>query len=139
VKSLLTNKTTIFAVTLVLLAGLIGACSGGSPGRSNSSNNTTNTANSAVATTVNVTTTEMSFAFDPMPTRAGKITFVVTNNGKIEHNFVVQGNGIESGTKMIPPGGSQSITLDLAPGTYDFVCGVFGHAIAGMRGSFTLS
>jgi uncharacterized cupredoxin-like copper-binding protein len=134
-KNLFTNKTILFAIGLVLAAGLVGACSGGGANRTNKTNSA---ANSGVATTVNVNITEMSFAFDPMPTQAGEITFVVYNNGVIEHNFVVQGNGIESGTKMIPPGSSQSITLDLAPGTYSFVCGVFGHAIAGMKGTFTL-
>ncbi len=135
-QELIHKKSIIFGITLVLLAGLVGACSGRASG---SSSNMAPGADNGVATTVNVVTSEMSFALDPLPTQAGKITFIVTNNGKIEHDFVVKGNGVQAGTKMIPPGGSETITLTLAPGTYEFVCAVFGHSFAGMQGNFTLN
>ncbi|MCC7164825.1 MAG: cupredoxin domain-containing protein [Anaerolineae bacterium] len=144
------RKSTIFFVLgLVVVGGLVGACSGGgassgvSAATTQTSNvraTTTQTGNvSAAATTVNVTMTEMSFSLDPMPTKAGQITFVVTNHGKIKHNFVLEANGREYATQKIPPGGSETFTVDLGPGTYNFVCTVFGHNLAGMQGSFTLA
>jgi uncharacterized cupredoxin-like copper-binding protein len=81
----------------------------------------------------------MSITFETMPTRAGKYTFVVTNRGSLEHNFVLEGNGVNYQTKIIPPQSSESLTADLAPGTWHFVCSVPGHALVGMRGSFTVS
>lgn len=133
------RSTLYFALGLVLVGGLLGACSGGSRISSSSSPTTPTGGADTAANTVNVTTTEMEFRFDPMPTQAGRITFVVTNHGKIEHNFVVQGQGRDYATKMIPPGSSETLTVDLAPGTYNFVCAVLGHNFAGMQGSFTLS
>lgn len=140
-KQTFTKSTVFFALGLVLLGGLVGACSGGGTSSDGSVKTTqTQTSNaSTVAATVNVTTTEMSFSFDPMPTKAGRITFVVTNHGKIKHNFVLEANGREYATQKIPPGGSETFTVDLGPGTYNFVCTVFGHNLAGMQGSFTLA
>lgn len=135
-KQMIRKSTVLLALGLVLVGGLVGACSGG---RANKSNNLPQTGSAdLVASTVNVTTTEMAFHFDPMPTRAGRITFVVANNGKIEHNFVIQANGRDYATKMIPPGSSETLIVELGPGTYNFVCSVFGHNFAGMQGAFTL-
>jgi uncharacterized cupredoxin-like copper-binding protein len=61
------------------------------------------------------------------------------SRGHIEHNFVISGNGVNHSTKLIPPGSSDSMTLALAPGRYDFMCSVPGHAIVGMSGSFILN
>lgn len=146
-KQTFTKSTVFFALGLVLLGGLVGACSGGGTSSDGSAKTTqtqtqtqTQTSNvSTVATTVNVTTMEMSFSFDPMPTKAGRITFVVTNHGKIKHDFVLEANGREYATSKLSPGASETLTVDLGPGTYNFVCNVFGHNFAGMQGSFTLS
>lgn len=140
-KQTFTKSTVFFALGLVLLGGLVGACSGGGTSSDGSVKTTqTQTSNaSTVAATVNVTTTEMSFSFDPMPTKAGRITFVVTNHGKIKHDFVLEANGREYATSKLSPGASETLTVDLGPGTYNFVCNVFGHNFAGMQGSFTLS
>ena len=127
----------LFGVSLLLLGGLLGACSGG-PGEGGAHTSQIGSVSSA-PTTVNVAADEMSFSFETMPTKAGTYTFVIKNQGKIEHTFVIEGNGRDYHTKGIAPGTSESLTVDLAPGQYNFVCSVFGHAIAGMRGSFTLS
>jgi FtsP/CotA-like multicopper oxidase with cupredoxin domain len=67
---------------------------------------------------------------------AGAIRFEITNNGKTEHNFSIEGLG---GTEMIAPGESE--TLELAavePGNYTYICEVSGHAQGGMTGTLTV-
>jgi uncharacterized cupredoxin-like copper-binding protein len=90
-------------------------------------------------TTVNVTTRELAFTLDTTQANAGTITFVVTNNGHAPHDFALKGNGVNEKTPLIQPGGSESLTVELKPGTYEFECTVPGHAGAGMRGTFTVT
>lgn len=66
---------------------------------------------------------------------AGPITFEVTNQGQVVHNFAV---GQET-TPMLRPGESVSLHVpSLEAGTYEFICEVVGHADAGMRGTLTV-
>ena len=86
--------------------------------------------------------------------KAGKTTFTISNSGTIPHELLVfkstlkpsayptdaAGGIIEDGAGValvsdgdnIEPGGSQSRTVDLAPGSYLFVCNIPGHFKAGM-------
>ena len=81
------------------------------------------------------------FAID-MPTElpAGPTTFEVTNDGTTEHNFEVEGQGIE---EVLPanlePGQSGTLEVDLAPGTYEVYCPVGNHADQGMRLELTVT
>ena len=38
------------------------------------------------------------------------------------HNLVVQGAGVDEATSDLAPGTSESLTVELKPGTYDFFC-----------------
>jgi uncharacterized cupredoxin-like copper-binding protein len=83
----------------------------------------------------------MEFAID-MPTElpAGQTTFEVTNDGTIEHNFEVEGQGIEEELpENLAPGASGTLTVDLAPGTYEVYCPVGNHADEGMRVELTVT
>jgi uncharacterized cupredoxin-like copper-binding protein len=86
--------------------------------------------------------------------KAGTTTFNISNNGAIEHELLVfksdlapsayptdaagdikeDGAGITllSDGDNIAVGGAQARTIDLAPGTYLFVCNIPGHFKAGM-------
>jgi uncharacterized cupredoxin-like copper-binding protein len=77
-----------------------------------------------------------------MPTElpAGLTTFTITNAGTMEHNFEVEGQGIEEELEAnLAPGESGTLTLDLAPGTYEIYCPVADHADEGMRLELTVS
>lgn len=74
---------------------------------------------------------------DKIEVEAGQVTFDVTNGGKIEHNFAIQG---ASATDMIAPGDSDTLTIpDLAAGEYTFICEVAGHADGGMKGTLVVT
>jgi uncharacterized cupredoxin-like copper-binding protein len=94
---------------------------------------------SVMGETVAVSLTE--FAID-MPTElpAGPTMFEITNDGTIEHNFEVEGQGIEEELpENLAPGASGTLTVDLAPGTYEVYCPVGNHENQGMLLELTVT
>lgn len=97
------------------------------------------TPTTAVEDAVEVSLTE--FAIE-MPTElpAGPTTFEITNVGTGEHNFEVEGQGIEEELPQnLAPGTSGTLTVDLAPGTYEVYCPVGNHEDMGMRLELTVT
>lgn len=65
---------------------------------------------------------------------AGRYTFVLRNEGQVEHDLVVEGPNVEdAATEVIGPGESSSVTVDLSAGSYTLYCSVPGHREAGME------
>ncbi len=93
----------------------------------------------AEGTTVHGVATEFAFALDRSDVDAGTVTFIITNNGSAPHDFAIEGEGVQEQTEMIQPGQSASLTVDLAPGTYTYICTIPGHAMLGMEGAFTVN
>ena len=91
--------------------------------------------------------------------KTGVVSFVVTNNGSIHHEFVIV-TGDPTGTKGdapgrvseanhiggdsgpeigdIAPGQTKVLTVTLAAGTYTAMCNLPGHYVAGMHFQFTV-
>jgi plastocyanin len=91
------------------------------------------------STTVTVVAKDMRFALEPSQASAGTITFVVTNEDPMPHDFAIEVNGVEHKTAIIDAGKTESLTVDLAPGTYSYLCTVTGHSLVGMKGTFTVT
>jgi uncharacterized cupredoxin-like copper-binding protein len=67
--------------------------------------------------------------------KPGKVTFVVTNVGKLLHDFKIAGKK----TSLIQPGKTVRLAVTFKKkGKYAYLCTVPGHAAAGMRGVFTV-
>lgn len=77
-----------------------------------------------------------------MPTilKPGSHLFKVKNDGTEPHGLTVEGNGtsVSLPTKA-QPGETQTLPVDLAPGTYRVFCPVDGHPDRGMSVEITVS
>jgi uncharacterized cupredoxin-like copper-binding protein len=89
--------------------------------------------------TVQVSEVEFKIRLPETTFKAGKYTFEVKNDGKIPHDLVVNGAGVEKATPLLSPGKSDSLTVELKPGSYDFFCSVPGHKQLGMDQKVTVS
>jgi Copper binding proteins, plastocyanin/azurin family len=69
---------------------------------------------------------------------AGRIDFVTTNVGEDDHNLSVRAGGREYGRLDIAPGRDDTLTLDLAVGTYTLYCSLTGHEEAGMKATISV-
>lgn len=77
-----------------------------------------------------------------MPTTlpAGPTTFRVTNNGSVDHNFRIEGEGIVDGfANDFPPGQTQILELDLPSGQYQVYSPIGNYADQGMRLAVTVN
>lgn len=109
----------------------------------------------ATATTVKVKVKLVEFKILPAvkSAKTGKVTFVVTNAGKINHEFVVIKTSIAAGKLPVQDneasekgavgkigdlaaGKTKRVTLTLKPGKYVFICNLPGHYKAGQYAAF---
>lgn len=104
-----------------------------------STTQTATTATTQAAENVTASETEFKIALQPGSLSAGRVTFDVKNDGKIPHDLVVKGNGLEAKTPLLDAGESKTLAVDLKPGTYDLYCSVPGHKQAGMDLKLTVS
>jgi uncharacterized cupredoxin-like copper-binding protein len=142
--------------TCATLALLLAATGCGSSGDTTTDRATTGTATAAKATTgpIDVVMKEFTLVPAPAATAAGKVTFNVSNKGRLKHEFVVvktdkpadqllkgseadeTGNVGEIGD--LPPGSSKNLSLMLKAGHYALICNVKGHYKAGQHADFTV-
>lgn len=124
---------------LFILGLALSACGGGS---------------TAPSTKLNLSLTDFHFTPDAFAVPAGKeITLNVTNDGAVEHEFVIFKLGTDAGDKFggedegniyweveVQPGEAKSVTFTAPtePGTYAITCGIPGHLEAGMNGKLTV-
>ena len=90
----------------------------------------------AAQTTVTVGMFEYRFDLTQSTIPSGQVTFVIVNKGQQVHNFSI--TGIKVG-KLLAPGQSETWTVALPPGSYNYQCDVPFHAGYGMVGSFTVT
>jgi uncharacterized cupredoxin-like copper-binding protein len=88
---------------------------------------------SADATTVKVAAKDtLRFTLSRKSAPHGKVTFKVTNKGRIRHDFKIAGKK----TKLLKHNQTATLTVTLKKGKHKYVCTVDAHAAAGMRGTF---
>src|SRR6185312_2770826 len=74
---------------------------------------TTTTATTSTPTSVQASETEFKIALPKSTLAAGSYAFDVKNDGKIDHDFVVKGNGVDEKTPIIHPGDSATLNVEL--------------------------
>jgi uncharacterized cupredoxin-like copper-binding protein len=85
------------------------------------------------ATRVTVDASEFKFVLSRTNVRHGNVLFTVVNQGKIAHDFSIDGRT----TPLISPGKSSELAVSLPVGSFFYLCTVPGHAAAGMKGTLT--
>lgn len=131
------TRKYVFVIVLAGFALILSACGGGGP-----------------TTEFDVIMTD--FKFEPMEftVPAGQtITVNATNNGAVEHEFVIFNLGTDAGEKFgdedeaniyweveVFPGETSTTTFTAPsePGVYYVTCGIEGHLEAGMNGTLTV-
>lgn len=96
---------------------------------------------STATATIKVTEREYHIALSTSSAKAGSVTFVVHNAGKIVHKLDLAGAGLKSTVKLpsIAPGTTRRVTVKLAGGKLSLWCPVPGHAALGMKTSLKVS
>jgi uncharacterized cupredoxin-like copper-binding protein len=107
----------------------------------------------AATKTSNVTVTigapnEFLFHLSTKTIPAGKVTFKVTNNGQLPHDFELCSSNkgttktntcVGKTSTMISPGQTAKLTVAVSKaGSYEYLCTVSGHAAFGMKGLLTV-
>lgn len=78
----------------------------------------------------------LAFTFPTAEAEAGEVEIVMPNEAPIEHNIAIQEVGAVG--DVVGTGQDSTITADLDPGEYEYVCTVPGHAEGGMVGTLTV-
>lgn len=83
-----------------------------------------------------LTVTQDNFAFSPaeITVKSGDTITVTDANASTPHTFTIKGSNIDITND---PSKSQTVTIDLQPGTYEFYCRF--HVGSGMKGSITVT
>lgn len=136
------RRVTILFSALLVLALLAAGCGDGYDDDDDAGNagnaGDAGTTPAAGAQTVDVTLTEFAIEM-PSTIPAGPVSFVVTNNGGIDHNFEIEGEGIEEEFAAdLKAGETQTLELNLQPGTYKVYCPVSNHEGQGMTTELTV-
>jgi uncharacterized cupredoxin-like copper-binding protein len=141
-------KFPLAASTMAILAVSIGACGGGDDNKSSTTSTTAPV--SSGPTTVNASLGEYFIKLNKPSVPEGQVTFSVSNDGKIKHEFVILRTnrapgdlplkGGEANEEIsespgeipgIASGKKKSLDVILKPGKYVLLCNLPGHYKAG--------
>ncbi len=135
------NRPSAFwRIALALLAAVsLAACGGDDDASDNgtSSNGGDDNAAAPADQSATLKTTEFKFDPDTLTLSAGQAEIVVDNSaGVVEHDFTIDELDLEI---YAAPTTTESATVELEAGTYEFYCSIPGHREAGMEGTLTVS
>ncbi|HXS45931.1 MAG TPA: plastocyanin/azurin family copper-binding protein, partial [Solirubrobacterales bacterium] len=81
---------------------------------------------------------QIAFDTTTLNSKPGKVTIEFENPATLEHDVAIEQDGKQIAVSETIGKGKTSVSADLAPGTYTFLCTVPGHAEAGMEGTLTV-
>lgn len=92
------------------------------------------------ATTLKLAASPDAIAYDTteLSAEAGEVTIDFTNPSALQHDVAVEKDGEEIAKTDTISEGEDSLSAELEPGSYTFLCTVPGHAEAGMEGTLTV-
>jgi plastocyanin len=81
---------------------------------------------------------EIAFDKTSLTSKPGKVTIDFANPAPIEHDVAIEKDGKVIAKSELITQSKTSVSAELAPGTYTFLCTVPGHAEAGMEGTLVV-
>jgi plastocyanin len=84
---------------------------------------------------LSASSTQIAFDTRKLNSAPGKVTIDFDNPATIEHNVAIEKDGAAIAASPTIADGKTTVSANLAPGTYTFLCTVPGHAEAGMQGT----
>ncbi len=157
------TKRIAAIAALAIATGLIVGCGGGgsdTKSETAASGAADATGGAAKAKPLQITMNEFSFTPKDPTAKAGKVTIVAPNAGKLEHELVLfktdksptelpkaAGGSVNEDALNkdligelpdVPPGGTKTDSFDLKPGSYVMICNIPGHFSQGMYGTLTV-
>lgn len=82
--------------------------------------------------------TQIAFDTTKLSSKPGKVTIDLDNPAALEHDVAIEQEGKTIAVSDRITEDETSVTAELAPGEYTFLCTVPGHAEAGMEGTLTV-
>jgi plastocyanin len=82
--------------------------------------------------------TALAFDTTKLSSKPGKVTIDFDNPAALEHNVAIEEGGQVIAESETLAEGKTSVSANLAPGNYTFLCTIPGHAEAGMEGTLTV-
>jgi plastocyanin len=81
----------------------------------------------------------LAFNTTSLSSASSQVTIIFTNRSPLPHNVTVaNAAGKVMGATPTFTGGTRTLKLNLAPGTYTYYCSVPGHEAAGMKGTLVV-
>jgi plastocyanin len=81
---------------------------------------------------------EILFDKQQLTSKPGEVTIEFTNPSTLDHDVAILQGEQEIAKSALISEGQTSVSAELAPGTYTFICTVPGHAESGMEGTLTV-
>jgi plastocyanin len=134
-----TNLRLRAVAAAAVLTLTLAACSSGSDGGGGTGGGGTAASPTAVdagggasATTID----QANFSFTPatFSVKSGSTVTVDNTTPSTAHTFTIEGSNVDV---TLEGGQSQAVTIDVAPGTYTFICRF--HQAQGMKGTITVT
>jgi mono/diheme cytochrome c family protein len=80
----------------------------------------------------------LAFASTKATAAPGPLEILSLNESPIQHNIAIDDGGNVIEGNVVGTGGTSTLTANLKPGKYEFLCTVPGHAEGGMKGELTV-
>jgi plastocyanin len=123
------RRSRVLAVALSVVAALaFGACGGGDDGGQ--------PAKTVENREITVEAFDIHFDVGDIKAEAGPLTITLVNKGSLEHTLRIKDKDFELKAKA---GETETGTVELEPGTYEYDCTIAGHAAQGMKGEIQVS
>ena len=87
---------------------------------------------------VEITLKDFKLEPDQVTVKAGKVTFVLRNEGRYTHDFRVEGQGVDEKAPKVPVSREFRWEITLEPGEYRISCPISNHDERGMVGTLVV-